>query len=342
MAITLKDFGRIAQTQPDRASIDKDPTGNDPLRATPKGLGHRIAGVFKNAFKSRSAIDAQAQPKQQLADQFRSELRAKFGNDAANRALDRVSINPMRSLKVEHVRKGLGGAAAEAMAQSVPARMRDSLMKGEACTYKGRLPADVEANAIERLGGMSQEITGGQVSQPPGRPALAKAFYKDHVTCADPIEIAVGGRTRTFTHDSNPDPVDALAAFAGSPQRAEGLSHLMHQGAMATLVGARFELLANSSGLPVFRGGSEDRSYKLSQDRNGDYVIDYTLNMQPNQLLGGGGSVPLDSTRSHINLSMQIRITAADLDAGNGHFTITRPPTVDDMRLTPHWGRLAG
>lgn len=340
MAIRLADFGRIAQTQPRDASLDPDPSGQAALRATPKGLGHRIAGVFKNLFTARKDIQDHAAPKQQLANDFRAGLRQKYGVDVANRALARFQIDPMRSLKVGHVLKGLGGVAAEHHAASTPALMKGSLIDGKPFTFSGKFPTKVQSDAMARVAELSGELTGGTVSQPPGRPKLADSFYKDHVTRADPINIKHGDVVTTIGQHDDPDPADALTTFAGSATRAEGLSHLMHQGALVAFVGARAEMLAGADGAPVIPMGAESKSYTLSRASNGDFVIDYRLDMQPDQLHGGEPALPLDPASSHIGCTMQILITAADLDAGNGRFTISQPPSVD-MRLQPDWARLA-
>ena len=340
MAISLGDFARISQTQQRGASLDPDPTGANPLQATPKGLGHKLAGVFKNAFTSRTAIQQHAAPKQQLADQYRTGLRAKYGDDVANRSLARFTIDPMRSLKVSHVLKGLGGAAAEHHAASVPTRMRASLIEGKPYTFAGAFPGAIQTNALQRVDELSGEMTGGEVLSPGGRTQLARGFYKDHVERVDPLRIKEGTVTRTITNGDDPDPADALTAFAGSAARAEGLSHLLHQGAMVALVGARAEFLSSSDGGPVVPFGQESPSYTLSRASNGDFVIDLALTMNPDQLQGGGPPLPLDPTRSQITCTMQLRITQADLDAGNGRFTVSKPPAVD-MQLTADWARLA-
>lgn len=340
MAISLGDFARISQTQQRGASLDPDPTGANPLRATPKGLGHKVAGVFKDAFTSRTAIQQHAAPKQQLADQFRTGLRAKYGDDVANRSLARFTIDPMRSLKVSHVLKGLGGAAAEHHAASVPARMQASLIQGKPYTFAGAFTGTVRTNALQRVGELSGEITGGEVSSPGGRTQLARGFYKDHVERIDPISIKEGTVTRTITNSDDPDPADALTQFAGSAARAEGLSHLLHQGAMASLVGARAEFLSSSGGGPVVPFGQESPSYTLGRASNGDFIVDLSLTMQPDRLQGGGPALRLDPASSQITCSIQLRITQADLDAGNGHFTVSRQPAID-VQLTPDWVRLA-
>jgi hypothetical protein len=130
----------------------------------------------------------------------------------------------------------------------------------------------------------------------------------------------------------------ALRQFAGSDNRALNLSKMVTQQLPTALVaaGARVALATgNGNGdniNPRLAMGQvlpgNDKTQFVSVSRQGnDFVIDYEVEAPLAGFAKGMDVISLDGGASSIKASMQITISAANLEAGNiSSYRVTNPP----------------
>jgi hypothetical protein len=176
-----------------------------------------------------------------------------------------------------------------------------------------------------------------------GFPTVVGQFMLD----VDRTEIRVGGPSPLEGGDraegtlinapGGADPRVVLLRFAGTPGGALNLSKMVCQvlitsmavyGVRAALVNAHGEKLSTFNSGGVLPGNTKNQFISMRRRADG-FTIDYETESPLATFSKGGKVLELDDNASWLKFSMQIWISAADLEAGNLiKYRVTLPPEV--------------
>jgi hypothetical protein len=163
-----------------------------------------------------------------------------------------------------------------------------------------------------------------------GMPPVIEQFMHD----VDRSEIRLG--KKLLQGNAGPDPRTQLRSFTGNDQAAFHLSKMVTQYMPTALtVGVRDALLAEDGtkilpriGNPL-EGNAKNQFVTVTKQGH-DYLIDYDVRAKLNGFARGTTSITTDEDLSSIRMSMQIRISAQDLQQGNvTAYQVSRPPSYD-------------
>jgi hypothetical protein len=163
-----------------------------------------------------------------------------------------------------------------------------------------------------------------------GQPPVIEQFMRD----VDRSEIRLG--KKLLQSNGATDPRAQLRSFTGSDQAAFHLSKMVTQHMTTALtVGVRDSLTSGDGtrlmpriGNPV---GDNDKNQLITVTKHGnDYLIDYEVHAQLNGFTAGQKALDTDPNRSTVKMSMQVRISAHDLQQGNvTNYQVTQAPSYD-------------
>lgn len=195
--------------------------------------------------------------------------------------------------------------------------------------------ADKTKTCIDQYLADVRNLPTAKLSADAGFPTVAKQFMLD-VGRAD---LRVGGSQTTGTRlraQGGEDPRVTLRRFAGSDEAALHLSKLLTQEIPTALVSraGRFACAAANGDelVPRLPSGKllpeHEKTQFISVARQGDrFVVDYAVASPLSGFDHGLSSITLDDNASSIKTSMQISISARDIQSGDlANYTVTKPP----------------
>jgi hypothetical protein len=181
----------------------------------------------------------------------------------------------------------------------------------------------------DNLGDMADPIQ-HKIVTAHGLPPVIEQFTRD----VDRSEIRLG--KKLLQSNGATDPRALLRSFTGSDQAPFHLSKMVTQHMTTALtVGVRDSLTSGDGarlmpriGNPV---GDNEKNQLITVTKHGnDYLIDYEVHAELNGFTGGGKTLDTDPNRSTVKMSMQVRISAHDLQQGNvTNYQVTQPPRYD-------------
>jgi hypothetical protein len=272
---------------------------------------------------------------QALKDAIDVELGPGAGNTVFKnlRIKSNVSVGEMAAIKQEfdRVKAGLDTAG-----KALPRNLELVPVKGQPTLMAGRLS---HATGTNQLQGMTDQIDRTLAGLRPSQqhPEVAQQFLADFHRME--ITLTDGRRSTEVPNKANlgDAAVNTLKHFAGDDDDITlGLSKLLTQSVFNAAHAEMTSLLRNEQGKSINAGvgGTVDGNAKNQmievRKEGGDFVIDFRLASKLSGLSGDGTMVDLSGTgASRLDMSMQIRISAANLKAGNLDYQVTRPPQFD-------------
>jgi hypothetical protein len=162
-----------------------------------------------------------------------------------------------------------------------------------------------------------------------GFPTVSQVFWKDHVDRHNQLSLTSNGHTQQLVKGGEPDPRVGLRQFTGSDASALSLSHYLNQEVAHGLLVGDGTLLKNKDGDMVVLDADRRTNYSVTKTDDGHYLLDYQVSGPINALRGSGNALIADKDASSVSYSMQLKVSQEDLEAGNGRYEITKPPSYD-------------